>query len=57
MIKQKKAEKEKSLMENTGLKREEEYLKKTANLGQLVEKMQRPWYVKAVKPENDQEES
>lgn len=27
-----------------------EYLKKTANLGELVHKMQRPWYVKAKLP-------
>ena len=27
------------------------YLKKTANLGELVQKLQRPWYVKPVIPD------
>lgn len=57
MIKQKRTE-ETALRGALGKQPEDdmEYLKKTANLGELVQKMQRPWYVKAVKPEDMAEE-
>lgn len=53
-IKEKQAELEQEKLQ-AGVKTlaQDEYLKKTANLGQLVEKMQRPWYVKSVQPESE----
>ncbi len=43
--------KEKKLEEIGGAPVEDEFLKKTANLGDLVRKMQRPWYAREVNPD------
>ena len=49
MIKQKRKEYEAE--RNGGIPIDENLEKKTDKLGEMVAKMQRPWYVKAVKPE------
>lgn len=41
----------KRLEEAAGVPAEDEYLKRTAKLGDLVRKMQRPWYAREVNPE------
>lgn len=47
----------KRLEEAAGVPAEDEYLKRTAKLGDLVRKMQRPWYTREVNPEGPNETS